>query len=432
MTSLRRSNAGLAVLQASVIRRRDRGEGSGGASQRHDPVCPQGGRPPDAILLRTARTLLRRVASRRLIIGSGLVLVLLTTAFGFVLARGDAAAHRSLDERQETRVEVASSFVESYAQDVLANERRHAEKLLRGSVSPREFDRVVDAMDFQAAVLLGDDGRLAAVYPQSPDLLGSDFVGKYEHLDAALEGGTAISNVVPSAAEGIPIVAFATSYRDGAGTKVFSGAMDIHNSPLGQRYLESFATILGTRAYLIDSSGEILAGSKQVVTGDLRTADPALANASDRGGSGHYVDGGVDRFYASSPVRGTPWRFVLTVPSANLYAPIAGAQRVVPWVALGAFVLAAAGVLFLLWRTRQQATALVASNSALTTTLGELERSQLHLRKLEGILPICMNCKVVRTDDDKNWVRLDEYLTRADAVSLSHTYCPACEAKLLD
>lgn len=75
---------------------------------------------------------------------------------------------------------------------------------------------------------------------------------------------------------------------------------------------------------------------------------------------------------------------------------------------------------------------LSARNDELTAALQKLSDSQLHLRKLEGILPICMSCKAVRTDDDKRWVQLDEYLRAADAVSLSHTYCPACEAALID
>ena len=69
---------------------------------------------------------------------------------------------------------------------------------------------------------------------------------------------------------------------------------------------------------------------------------------------------------------------------------------------------------------------LSARNDELAAALQELSNSQLHLRKLEGILPICMSCKAVRTDDDKRWVQLDEYLMRSEAVSLSHTYCPTC------
>lgn len=75
---------------------------------------------------------------------------------------------------------------------------------------------------------------------------------------------------------------------------------------------------------------------------------------------------------------------------------------------------------------RETEKALATHNDELNSALEELGRSQLKIRKLEGILPICMSCKAVRSDDDRNWVPLDRYLAGAKAVSLSHTYCPEC------
>ena len=75
--------------------------------------------------------------------------------------------------------------------------------------------------------------------------------------------------------------------------------------------------------------------------------------------------------------------------------------------------------------------ALGAQNAELSAALEELGRSRLQIRKLEGILPICMTCKAVRSDDDRAWVPLDRYLTSSKAVSLSHTYCPNCTEDVL-
>lgn len=72
-----------------------------------------------------------------------------------------------------------------------------------------------------------------------------------------------------------------------------------------------------------------------------------------------------------------------------------------------------------------------ARNDDLAAALQELSESHLYVRKLEGILPICMSCKSVRTDDDKRWIQLDQYLMATDAVSLSHTYCPVCASRAL-
>ena len=66
-----------------------------------------------------------------------------------------------------------------------------------------------------------------------------------------------------------------------------------------------------------------------------------------------------------------------------------------------------------------------AKNQALEAALEEVKNSTLYIRKLEGILPICMTCKSVKNDSD-DWMKLDKYLSREGGVSLSHGLCPSC------
>ena len=70
-------------------------------------------------------------------------------------------------------------------------------------------------------------------------------------------------------------------------------------------------------------------------------------------------------------------------------------------------------------------------NLALETALREAKESHLYIRKLEGILPMCMNCKSVRDDQD-DWTTLDTYLLTSDAVEVSHGLCPSCEKAALE
>lgn len=79
-----------------------------------------------------------------------------------------------------------------------------------------------------------------------------------------------------------------------------------------------------------------------------------------------------------------------------------------------------------LTHTNEVRARLTFQNATLRDALDEVQRSRLYIRKLEGILPICMGCKAVRTDDDTQWEPLDRYLARTDAISLSHGYCPTC------
>ncbi len=65
----------------------------------------------------------------------------------------------------------------------------------------------------------------------------------------------------------------------------------------------------------------------------------------------------------------------------------------------------------------------------------ELEQALSHIKKLEGVLPICAQCKRIRLEgseskNPRSWVKIESYLsTRTDA-KFSHTICPDCMQKL--
>lgn len=50
------------------------------------------------------------------------------------------------------------------------------------------------------------------------------------------------------------------------------------------------------------------------------------------------------------------------------------------------------------------------------------------IRLLEGFLPICANCKKVRTDTQ--WEQIEAYISRHSPVSFTHSICPDCREKL--
>jgi methanogenic corrinoid protein MtbC1 len=71
---------------------------------------------------------------------------------------------------------------------------------------------------------------------------------------------------------------------------------------------------------------------------------------------------------------------------------------------------------------------LEAKTRELETALEDVRSARLMLRKVQGILPICMGCGRVRSDDDREWLEIGEYIARTSAIALSHGYCPRCEA----
>ncbi len=65
----------------------------------------------------------------------------------------------------------------------------------------------------------------------------------------------------------------------------------------------------------------------------------------------------------------------------------------------------------------------------------ELEGALAHIKRLEGILPICANCKRVRREGtdphrQENWVRIEHYISERTDARFSHSLGPACMKKL--
>lgn len=71
---------------------------------------------------------------------------------------------------------------------------------------------------------------------------------------------------------------------------------------------------------------------------------------------------------------------------------------------------------------------MVELQQALAGRITELEQAIKHIRRLQGILPICMHCHKIR-DDREVWQRLEEYISENTEAMLSHSLCPECMRK---
>ena len=71
----------------------------------------------------------------------------------------------------------------------------------------------------------------------------------------------------------------------------------------------------------------------------------------------------------------------------------------------------------------------------LLSIIGELAASLQHIRKLEGILPICASCKKIRLEerppeDQAAWVPIDSFISDRTDTRFSHGICPECRKNL--
>lgn len=59
----------------------------------------------------------------------------------------------------------------------------------------------------------------------------------------------------------------------------------------------------------------------------------------------------------------------------------------------------------------------------------EILEAKEQVKRLEGIIPICMYCKKIR-DDEKSWHQLEQYISEHSDATFSHGVCPECIEKL--
>ncbi|MBP7459712.1 MAG: tetratricopeptide repeat protein [Candidatus Delongbacteria bacterium] len=60
---------------------------------------------------------------------------------------------------------------------------------------------------------------------------------------------------------------------------------------------------------------------------------------------------------------------------------------------------------------------------------GELETALNNIKTLNGLLPICSNCKKIR-DDEGYWKEVETYISAHSEASFSHSLCPDCARKI--
>ena len=66
--------------------------------------------------------------------------------------------------------------------------------------------------------------------------------------------------------------------------------------------------------------------------------------------------------------------------------------------------------------------------TALVHRVTELEAAIAHIKRLQGILPICMHCHKIRSDHE-SWQRVERYICEHSDAQFSHGICPDCMLK---
>jgi diguanylate cyclase (GGDEF)-like protein len=316
----------------------------------------------------------QRPRATAILAGAILALTLLISGFALIISHSQRDAHRALSDRFANRAGLTAQFARAYVDDIARQERRQAERLLGTDSDQKHFEQVVNGFDFDAAVLVDDTGHLLQVWPAKPEIIGEEMTTKYAHLRAAVQGTVGVSELVPSAAKGLPIAAIAVPFNTPAGRRVLSGAFTPADSPLGS-YLASINFLHGSNSYLVDRAGHVLAAGHED-----SNAESALQHAHIGMQSARTVEGSLT--IAVAEVSGTPWRVMLTAPTDVLYAP-AAKGRWAPWALLA--VLALIGAIAILLFLRLSRARLLAISTARTDALTGLANRRAMEEHLEQL-----------------------------------------------
>ncbi len=74
---------------------------------------------------------------------------------------------------------------------------------------------------------------------------------------------------------------------------------------------------------------------------------------------------------------------------------------------------------------------IVRLQSELSARVRELEEALRHVRRLQGMLPICSYCKKIR-DDRNYWHGVEEYISSCSEALFTHGVCPDCYTRYVE
>lgn len=299
-----------------------------------------------------------------------LMLLVVSCLAALGLHHYEETSRASMLARFDQKVAQGAGFVGVYLDELSDRTRLIASRQLGGGPLG-DGDAAGTAADLGVpmAIVLDDAGRLLAAHPPREDLRGRDLSASYAHLAEAVAGRRAVSDVVPAAGLGEPIVGLAVPYDTATGRRVFSLAFRPGATPL-EDYLQDLLPMTDVDTYLLDSQGAVILGPDGGHRGTPAETVPGLRTAlSGRAStSGSYAVGGQERHFTVEPVEGTRWMLVSTVPTASIMGPL-GPSLWLGRSGLAVLVVAVAGAFWLLWRIAERDRRLLVVNRRLDEAL---------------------------------------------------------------
>jgi hypothetical protein len=298
---------------------------------------------------------------RAVFAGAAVLVLLLLGFFAYSLAHSQRQQRHDLEKRFHDRADVSAAVTEAiFGSAASTSQVQNAARFGGSKIDTAQLVETTRRSQARYSAIIASDGRVLAATPGVPR--GS---ASAPYVTRALRTKTIQLSNLLRGSRGSAVVESASPFLTVHGRRVLlSGS----NSQLLSQFLGGFLSkvpnVAAARSYVIDANANVVGspGTDARPGAPLHDRDLAAAAAKHRQGS---YDG--DRYFASAPIGGSPWRVVLSTSKSKLYASVNGSQRTIPWVIFVAFALVAALGLFLFRRV------LVA-----TAELQHAELSRLH------------------------------------------------------
>jgi hypothetical protein len=290
---------------------------------------------------------------RAITIGGALLAALVLAVFAYLIADSQSEERENVQQRFRDVAQVSAAVTDGIFQAARQGAQQQAAANFAGPVEDAAVEAYVRQTRLAYASVLDERGRRLAATADAPP--------PGPALDVALENGEArLSDLMGEGKSAT--VEWAIPYETPAGRRIFV------QGNRASSFEEFLATSLGrvpnfadAETAMVDGAGVVLGGTRLSTPVGDRLEDGELLQALAEDDAGTYSG---DRYFASGPITGSPFKIVLNTSESKLYDSVTGES--VPWIIFGAFALMSLLGLYLLRRS--------------TAAAAELERRELNER----------------------------------------------------
>ena len=318
---------------------------------------------------RRPRTVLSAAAS---------LLAVLLGLFAYALIHANDQERRDAERRFSDRAGVSAALTSSIFSSTSQTSRQENARRYGGPlVEPRALDAQAKESRLAYMAVLDDTGKVLGTTTAMSGDTRKRLASKPAVVNAVLGGQPyALSDFSES-----QTMEYATTFEalDGGKRVVVSGfSAALLGGFIGQ-YLGSLPDSSRSHAFVVDSKETVVGSPVKGQAMGQPVAEAGLVDALNSGErTGEFDSDGTERAYTVARVGNSPWRVVLTTPTATLYA---GTSTLVEWLILMALALAGLTALYFLSRMVKAADAVQVANSRLERSNEELAHSNLELQR---------------------------------------------------